>query len=76
MKTIKTLLKVLPVLLLSTAAWASDERSISNICQELWQSGKIQLFPSKICSPEETTVNADNAFSKSEHERYSMLAIN
>lgn len=65
MKTIKTLLKVFPILLLSTAAWASHERTISNICQELWKSGKIQFFPSKICSREETSL-ADNAFYQSE----------
>ncbi|EFL91596.1 hypothetical protein REG_1449 [Candidatus Regiella insecticola LSR1] len=68
MKTIKTLLSVLSILLLSTVASASHERTISNICQELWKSGKIQFFPSKICLHKKTVVNTDNTLSQSEKD--------
>ncbi|WP_339057773.1 hypothetical protein [Candidatus Regiella endosymbiont of Tuberolachnus salignus] len=70
MKTIKTLLKILPILLLSTTTSASHEKTISNICQELWKSGNIPSFPSKICLREESAVNTDNAFSQSKYETY------
>ncbi|AWK14106.1 hypothetical protein CCS41_05835 [Candidatus Fukatsuia symbiotica] len=63
----KTLLK-LPILLLPMFAWASHERTISNVCQELWKSGEIQFFPSKICSCEKTSANIGNTFFQSENE--------
>ncbi|MEA9445705.1 hypothetical protein SK355_10940 [Candidatus Fukatsuia symbiotica] len=63
MKKIKILLKLLSILLLPTSIWASHEKTISNVCQELWKVGGIQFFPSKICSYEKPPVDADNTFS-------------